>query len=287
MELRLSSSAENSDVFEWTTGIFIAESEFSRETGARFRSVNGSPATGRASLPPLTRSSESSAFFVDVSYMANNQWTLGVGSRLFKDKRTLLNESDGIPLEDTFNNVSSKFYLSYAASEDANIYLSVSEGFRSGGFNNAATVLAGGALSYDPENVLSYELGFKSSWLTNNSLNIEAAIFYSDYKDFQGNYFDPLLLRGVNVNIGEAVVNGVEWDVRWAISQNFVLGFNGNVLFEAEYTELDPNVTVAEVGDTLNGVPDYNYSITADYRFNWSKSTPGFARFDHSVQGAE
>ena len=137
----------------------------------------------------------------------------------------------------------------------------------------------------DPENVLSYELGFKSSWLTNNSLNIEAAIFYSDYKDFQGNYFDPLLLRGVNVNIGEAVVNGVEWDVRWAISQNFVLGFNGNVLFEAEYTELDPNVTVAEVGDTLNGVPDYNYSITADYRFNWSKSTPGFARFDHSVQG--
>ena len=135
-----------------------------------------------------------------------------MGTRIFDDEKTILTTSDNLQLDDKFDNVSSKIYLSFAATNDANIYLSASEGFRSGGFNSPANAQAGSPISYGPEEVLTYELGAKASWL-NNSLNSEVSVYYTDYSEFQAFFFDPLLFKSVQKNVGEAEIKGVEWDI--------------------------------------------------------------------------
>ena len=42
---------------------------------------------------------------------------------------------------------------------------------------------------------------------------------------------------------------------------------------------------VSGLGDPLEGVPEYSYSLTADYSFNWG-SAPGFFRLDYNKQGS-
>jgi len=72
-----------------------------------------------------------------------------------------------------------KVAFEYHTSKDAMTYLSVSKGYKSGGFDNGAV-----APPYGPENVIAYELGVKSQWLEHR-LQLNAAAFYYDAKDLQ------------------------------------------------------------------------------------------------------
>ncbi len=62
------------------------------------------------------------------------------------------------------------------------------------------------------------------------------------------------------------------------------LGFNANFT-DTEFTKLDPNAVSVRVGDPLNDIPKYSYSINADFDFNWSSSTAGFAHINFNRQG--
>ena len=77
--------------------------------------------------------------------------------------------------------------LRYRIQPDAMIYGSVGTGIKSGAFNetpNPAADFAANNLVTDHEEVISYELGIKSSWL-DNQLNLNLALFYMDYDDLQ------------------------------------------------------------------------------------------------------
>ena len=74
--------------------------------------------------------------------------------------------------------------MSYAWTDNLNTYFNVSQGFRSGGFNQQ------GQPNYDPEQILAYELGTKSA-LLDNRLNVNFALFYSDYDDYITITADP------------------------------------------------------------------------------------------------
>ena len=62
------------------------------------------------------------------------------------------------------------------------------------------------------------------------------------------------------------------------------LSFNANFT-DTELTELDPEATALLVGDPLNDIPKYSYSVNADFDFNWSSSTAGFAHINFNRQG--
>jgi len=73
--------------------------------------------------------------------------------------------------------------LDWAWRDDVRFYANAARGFKPGGFNtNEVTELDG--QGYLPEFVDAYELGVKSEWL-NNTLRVEAAVFYNDYTDQQ------------------------------------------------------------------------------------------------------
>ena len=271
-EIRLNG---DSGVLDWTLGFFYRDFEDLRQSsGLTFSLPGGTPSAD-------SRFSESTAFFADVSYALTDRLTIGAGTRYFEDDREF--QSAVYTAKDTFDNLSSKGYLSFAVSDETNIYASISEGFRSGGFNGAAGVLAGGDPTFDQETLTSYELGVKAA-LLNGRLTTEIALFYSEYTDFQSLSFDPLSGGFSILNAGDTEIKGVELSAHWAVTERLSLGLSGNVT-DGEFVKINSSPSTQIVGDPLDLVPEYSYSINADYGFNWSDAISGSIRLDYSRQG--
>jgi iron complex outermembrane recepter protein len=282
-ELRLSSHQEQR--FTWTVGAFYNDLKIREIVFDLYRTLNGAPLPFLPLIQDRTKQPESVAVFGDIAYALTEQLTLGVGSRYFEDARKLTNHLNGVTFKDDFDNISSRLYLSYAVNDQANLYASVSEGFRSGGFNSAATSIP---LAYGPDEVTSYEVGVKAG-LFDRRLSAELSLFYADYTDVQGYVINDTLATGGDrgtINGGDAEIKGVEWLLQWAVSDALSLGFSGNVT-DAEVVGLPgPGITPdLNPGDPLHLVPEHNYSLTADYHFSWSAAVPGYTQLSYHRQG--
>ena len=274
-EFRLS-SYESETALDWTVGVFYSDSE-QRLQQDFFRGGAGGIVFFTAPPRDELTLSESIAYFADISYDITDRLTLGIGTRYFEDDREL-RIGTGESTE-TFDNLSSKAYLSFELSDNTNIYTSASEGFRSGGFNALSALVP----SYDPETLTSYELGIKTVQL-DKKLSAELAIFFSDYTDFQAAFFDPATGDQYTSNPGEAEIKGIEWNIQWVPTEQLSLGFSGNIT-DAEFTKVNSTPSTQMAGDPLDFVPEYSYSVNADYRFDWSDSVGGFVRFNYNRQG--
>jgi iron complex outermembrane receptor protein len=91
-----------------------------------------------------------------------------------------------IPLETTSDGLSYTVGLDYKISPDVLVYAKTSRGFRSGGFNLRASGSTALFEPFQPEQVTDYEIGLKSEFF-GRRLRVNAAAFYSDYKDIQRN----------------------------------------------------------------------------------------------------
>ncbi len=122
--------------------------------------------------------------------------------------------------------------------EDSMVYATWTKGFKSGGFDarsnahpdpsvvNATNALRGGfdlvgSWEFDREEANSYELGAKMRFADGRA-ELNAALYRTEYTDLQVSQFDGTL--GFNVtNAGEATVQGVELDGRWAATESLTL----------------------------------------------------------------
>ncbi|MFL6769982.1 MAG: TonB-dependent receptor, partial [Sphingomicrobium sp.] len=161
------------------------------------------------------------AIFGDFTYDFSDQFSASVGGRYTWDKREadILRQNylgggspefggAGIPFgapstnftgERNFKKFTPRASVSFKPTEDHHIYASYSQGFKGGGFDprgvgaNAPDTDSDGIrsddeiaafLSFLPETVDSYELGYKGS-LFDNRVNVAVAAFHADYKDVQ------------------------------------------------------------------------------------------------------
>ena len=115
----------------------------------------------------------------------------------------------------------------YLVNNELFAYGYVASGFKAGGFGDKVDVCECGeitAFPYDPEEVITYELGLKSELLDGN-LRLLANVFFSDYQDMQrtswvivgesvnsGNDIGTLL----TTNLAEAGIFGAEFEWDWA-----------------------------------------------------------------------
>lgn len=79
-------------------------------------------------------------------------------------------------------NVSGNASITYQLARDTRVYASVARGFKSGGYN--PDIVGDTNIGFGPENAWSYEAGLKTD-LLDRKLRINAAAFYTDYKDLQ------------------------------------------------------------------------------------------------------
>jgi iron complex outermembrane receptor protein len=100
-----------------------------------------------------------------------------------------------------FKNFSPKLSLDYRWDENTLIYGLVSQGFKSGGFNIRAQAVQfpNSRLPFDDEKVTSFEVGAKNSFL-DDTLFLNLAYFYNDYKDIQLSVFTSFDSNGDGQN---------------------------------------------------------------------------------------
>ncbi len=274
-ELRLTSTGDGP--FNWTIGGFYADME--RSLDIPF----GVTEFGGTIFPPFTYysagTSESYSIYADGSYQINEKWEVGAGVRYFEDDATGI--VIGGPLKSgTFDSVDPRFYVTYAIDNDRKIYSSISKGFRSGGFNT------GDLPDYDPESLWSYELGYKAS-LAGGALFLDAAVYYTKYDDMLRRgliFISPEQgFQSLISNIGEVEVKGVEASLTWQATDALTIDFSGTII-DAEVTKLAAEGTANIVGDPIDYVPDYSFTLGARYDFNWSDNMPGYFRVNYSYR---
>lgn len=125
--------------------------------------------------------------------------------------------------------------LEWDANEDTMAYATWTKGHKSGGFDARSNGHPDPAVSnaqksgneiigsweFDNEEATSIELGSKMS-LADGAAELGVAWYMTDYTDLQVSQFDGTL--GFNVtNAGEAKVQGIEADGRWAVSENITM----------------------------------------------------------------
>ena len=124
--------------------------------------------------------------------------------------------------------------LEWDMSDNTMLYGSVSSGAKAGGFDARGDTTDN--FEFEDENVTAYELGSKSR-LADGRLEVNTAIFYSNYEDLQVSQFNGVVGFLVG-NAAEATSQGIEVDGRWAITEGLTMTFSGAYL-DFEFDDYD------------------------------------------------
>ena len=205
-----------------------------------------------------TQKVESLAGFGEIYYDITDKLSVIGGLRYSWEKRQQIgNTLFGLdqPKPDVLTPVGQKswksatprFSIRYAVADRSNVYFTYSQGFKSGVFNTSNTSAPDLA---NPEKIKAYEIGYKGR--VTDSLTLDAAAFYYDYKDLQASVFTSLngiplsLLR----NAATARIYGFEADASMRFSPAFDIRAAVSVL-DAKYDSF----TAASVNKPCTNIP--------------------------------
>ncbi len=159
---------------------------------------------------------------------------------------------------------------------DTLVYLTYSQGFKSGAYNVSAPNLPPGEGDVvNPENLFDYEAGTKSD-LFDRRVRLNTSVYYYVYKDIQQQILDPSCGGTCLVNVGGAHIYGAEVSAVAALTDE--LSVNGSVAYNhSEYTDTpnyagfapaavgNMNVSVDITGREVQRSPKLVFSLGADY----------------------
>lgn len=232
----------------------------------------------------LTVESKNTAVFGEMNYELNEALTLILGMRYaeFESQSVSANTHPFFGFQGSaidFQNRSTddskltlKANLTYEPNNDWLIYTNVAQGFRPGGTNAVilpvAVTLPEG---FDSDELTSYEVGAKASWL-NNRVLLNTALYYTDWRDIQtGN---SVMAFSFVDNLGEAAVWGAEFDVRYRPNEHLDISVGGSYI--ATELKSDEPTTVGDFpgkqGDELPNVPKLTGFSSVSY--SWYPSGP-------------
>ncbi len=261
------------------------------------------------------------AGFADVTINLTDALSLSVGGRYTWDERSgrILRQNylDGSPAfggtatlfgspstnfrgKAEFNKFTPKATISFKPNDDTTLYASYSQGFKGGGFDprgvgtSAPTTNANlipsdaevaAFLTFRPEKVDSYEIGYKANML-DRRVYVAAAGFYMDYTDVQipGSVactskvlVDGVLTQvptfcGVVSNAGKARMKGFELETRAKLIDNDsgTLTLSGSVGYiDAKFTKYITNIggvpTDVAANRKIQNTPAWSGNAAVDY----------------------
>ncbi len=169
-----------------------------------------------------------------------------------------------------------KSTLDYTPTDDLLVYGTVSKGFKSGGFNGANANTHSQLVPYGPEDLLSFELGVKST-LDEGRMQLNAALFYYDYEDKQEQGTAVTFVGNISglTNVPQSKIKGGEVEMRWLVADGLTLDF-GAAYLDTEITEWEavstdsvfPDVITFDAsGLELANAPEWQFNGTATYEW--------------------
>ena len=298
-ELHFKSNNESS--LKWLVGMFYSDTDrdyaqrlptpgydsFLDDTqgaGTSAGASNGFPDTDSPYVSDLTYDLREIALFGEstltvldgLNLTAGLRWYDWEEDRTFKSggffstrvTRTDETESDGF---------SPRFIVDVEVTEQTSVSAQASKGFRLGGASDPLNEnlcspgdveTYGEFQKYDDETLWNYELGIKSSF---ESLQFNAAVFYTDITDLQVNLDAGGCSSRVSVNVPEAHTLGTELELYTNLTESLLLSFSGSYI-QAEFDSTVRNTSGdiiggIEKGNRLASVPDWQLSAAATYTF--------------------
>jgi iron complex outermembrane receptor protein len=101
-------------------------------------------------------------------------------------------------------------------------FAKVSTGFKSGGFNLIGTPPAGKEI-WDPEEIISYEIGWKGT-LLDHTLRLNTSAFHYDYDDLQ--VASIISFARITENAAKASINGIELEALYQPADAWVINLS-------------------------------------------------------------
>lgn len=151
----------------------------------------------------------------------------------------------------------------YKLSDRASLYARVARGYRPGGPNTIPPGAPSNVpLTFGPDRVTSYEVGFKGETV-DRTFGIDAAVYRIDWTDIQ--LYGVVNNYGVNINGSTARVNGAEVTATLRPVRGFVTAINAAYTDAVLTGDTDPQSLGAVDGDRLPFSPKYTVSMSADY----------------------
>ncbi len=207
---------------------------------------------------------------------------LSVGLRVER-RRTEYADTAGLQAGPSETMTGGDITLSHDHSDELTSYVSLSRGYKAGGFNLG--IVPDDRREFDAESMWNLEAGIKST-LFDGAVAVNVSAFYSRRDDqqvrtsFQLIPGDPASFVFFTDNAAEGRTLGLEAEVRWAIGDALDLYANVGLL-DAEFEEfVTPQIDLS--GRAQAHAPDYTLAAGASYRH----PSGIFARVDFSARDA-
>jgi len=282
-ELRLSPQGQGP--FHWTVGGFFQKSDTTSDS-ATYTAPGALPLTILSDFA----ASRSSAFsvFGEASYQITQQLDALVGLRYYRDRETLISDSDslGFPAHDSgaavFHTVNPRFNLGYAFSPESMVYFNAAKGFRSGGFNLTSAGMGVYPIppTYAPDSLWSYEVGTKQQ-LLDRKLELTAAVYYNDWQNVQSNFFAP----GSPVEVVENGGKVTGWGTDLGLTARPLPGLTVTASYGWNNLAYRTDTADKSIGDPVDNAVRESYSASLEYRRHVFGSTNGLVRVDYQHAG--
>ena len=196
------------------------------------------------------------------------------------------------PFNLDFSDTTMSGSVQYRWNDAVMTYVSYSEGFKSGGFNqryNAAPP-NNAPISFGAETATTWEVGMKLNPM--RGLRINAALFSTNYDDIQMTYrlgVVPLLF-----NAGEASIDGGELEITWSPTSRLQIDASAGYLdsgFDSitpppPFGSVSPTAT-ATLSSRLPFTPEWTTHIGLSYAFPLANGWTVTPRVDTSYTGAQ
>lgn len=227
---------------------------------------------------------DAASAYTDFNFDVTQDLTLVAGVRYSWEKRFYsqlpVNAQPGFPTvyqenENSWTDTSPRAGIEYRPRKGLLLFATVTKGFKSGGFNEAAPLNG-----FDPETIVSYESGVKST-LMDGRLRANVSAFYYDYKDIQVQRVLPFNAARVIENASSAKLYGADVELTVAIFKNLVVGVTATM----EHSEFGDSILCNDVagsclpggvgagysnpkGNPVPRAPDLSATLNGDYRID-------------------
>ncbi|TRO95760.1 TonB-dependent receptor [Glycocaulis profundi] len=282
-EFRLASADDGA--LEWLVGAFYTheDSRNGQIASALDMNQNSIPGFDPLATVSLPTTYTEYALFANATYALTDRLDVTAGARMAWNDQDYTQISDGalvggeqrVPGGSSESVFTYLFSTRYHLSDDTMLYGRIASGYRPGGPNVA---LPGVPPQVESDTLVNYEVGLKSDFWDGRGL-FEVSGFWIEWEDIQ----IATAQGGLSwlTNGGTARSRGIEFNSVISPLDGLQLGLNG-AWTNPELTEDAPDLQAVS-GDPLPSVPEFGFSLTANYAWDvqpgWTARTGGGLRY--------
>ncbi len=264
--------------FEWTAGLYLFNEDIERLEAwdsSKSYELQGQPNMTSRGVWDAANETKSYAVFGEGSYRLSDHWSVTLGGRYTYDNKDFSVTASGAPdllgflqenyqvaEEKSWNSFTPKVTVNYFTDNGDMWYMTLSEGYKAGGFNGIAATESAARVPFDQEKARNYELGFKARFF-DRALSLNGAAYFLDYTDLQ-NFTTDIETGEVRTATGDAEVKGLELDANAYVTEGLRM-FATYAYTDSEFTSFNSDPTV--VGNRLARTPEHSGSLGFNYQW--------------------